>query len=358
MVRFADARVPNRFVCKDGFVCEASQTCLPMSKVCDGHPHCPLKDDEIMCNLECPTGCVCSGFYVECRMATYINITYITVMAMPARVINLSENIHTTSTFSISTPMPYLYSLNISMCNITEFGSTPFYNARNLLTLDIRRNQFKEINANTFTGLKKLRTLLLDFNERLRSISPMSFVDLINIKELSIRGSGLKLLQKDTFSGLNLRLLDLSYNTLSSIEDFAFNNLKCNEIYLLDSDIHSFGKGMFYGATEVRHLVTPAFKFCCIRPAGLQENDCLPQKDAFSSCEDLMRNRTLQILLWVIGIMALVGNVLSLVYRIAIDNKRLTIGFGIFVTNLALADFFMGLYLIIIAVADVYYRDR
>ena len=57
-------------------------------------------------------------------------------------------------------------------------------------------------------------------------------------------------------------------------------------------------------------------------------------------------------------ISALVGNSLALVYRLKFDTKRLKIAYGIFVTNLTIADFLMGVYLIIIAIADQMYRNR
>ncbi|XP_053374810.1 G-protein coupled receptor GRL101-like [Mercenaria mercenaria] len=71
-----------------------------------------------------------------------------------------------------------------------------------------------------------------------------------------------------------------------------------------------------------------------------------------------MRNGTLQALMWTIGILALLGNISSLVYRLLYDRKRLKLGYGIFVTNLAIADLFMGVYMLMIAVADKIFRNR
>jgi hypothetical protein len=115
---------------------------------------------------------------------------------------------------------------------------------------------------------------------------------------------------------------------------------------------------MFNGVTSLRELHTPAFKFCCIRPCYVPEENCKPLKNEFSSCDDLMRNSVLQAILWIVGVASLCGNLSSIIYRLVYDRARLKIGYGIFVTNLAVADFLMGVYLIIIAVADSLYRNR
>jgi hypothetical protein len=80
--------------------------------------------------------------------------------------------------------------------------------------------------------------------------------------------------------------------------------------------------------------------------------------DEFSSCDDLMRHTLLQFLIWLIGITAFLGNILTVIYRLKYDRQRLKLGYGIFVTNLAIADLLMAIYLIIIAVADSVFRKR
>jgi len=345
-------------VCKDGFRCEASYVCIPKGEVCDGRYQCPFKDDELLCKFICPYGCTCIGFVVNCR-SVYANITDIFMYAKLVRVLDLSNNNgkHVFD-FNIVSTLPFLYHLNMSKCHINGFAKTPFKNAMNLLILDLSRNKFEKIEKSTFTGLRKLKTILLDFNEHLHAIAPLSFQDLINIRELRITGANLKTLEQDTFAGLTLRLLDLSNSGIETIQDNAFNGLKTDEIHLRGDDIQYFGKGIFSGVSEVRRLITPAYKFCCFRPKVLGESDCLPHGDAFSSCQDLLKSRSQQVLLWLIGSIALLGNMASLIYRISVDRQRLTLGYGIFVTNLAVSDFLMGMYLIIIAIADVVYRDR
>jgi hypothetical protein len=39
--------------CKGNFVCWESKMCLHLDRVCDRHPDCPHRDDEIDCRVEC-----------------------------------------------------------------------------------------------------------------------------------------------------------------------------------------------------------------------------------------------------------------------------------------------------------------
>ncbi|XP_052806499.1 G-protein coupled receptor GRL101-like [Mya arenaria] len=142
---------------------------------------------------------------------------------------------------------------------------------------------------------------------------------------------------------------------LVSIEPGTFNGLKVDKLSLKQC---GFGKDMFYGVLSLSELQTPKFKFCCIRPSYLLEERCVPRRDEISSCDDLIVNSALQALLWVTGLLAVLGNILSLLFRCMYDRENLKHGYGIFVSNLAAADLLMGLYMLIIGIADTKFRGR
>ncbi|XP_060587113.1 G-protein coupled receptor GRL101-like [Ruditapes philippinarum] len=229
---------------------------------------------------------------------------------------------------------------------------------------------------------KQVRLLDLSFNTALKSILQASYLDLKtlarlnvshcgieeithqaflrikNIKVLDLRSNNIRKITSGTFSQLRLNHIYLSGNSFIVIEDYAFNDMSVNVIDFETSSVAEFSQNIFTGLRDLKVLRTPAFKFCCIRPNYVPENNCYPYKDAFSSCEDLMRLSILQTMLWLVGLSAFFGNILSLVYRLKYDRSRLKLGFGIFVTNLAVADFLMGVYLIIVAAADAVFRKR
>ena len=198
----------------------------------------------------------------------------------------------------------------------------------------------------------------MSFNSEILTIETEAFKGLDSIVFLDLESLRVDVLSKASFAFLNLDILDLSGNIISEIDNNAFEALRTKRLYLNGTRIDSFGSDLFKGLEQIDYLITDDFKFCCVRPYYLSEDKCLPRKNEFSSCDDLMRNGILRSFIWIIGVFALLGNAASVFYHIQFDRKRLKLGYGIFVTNLAISDFVMGLYLIIVAVADMVYRGE
>ncbi|ROT84377.1 G-protein coupled receptor [Penaeus vannamei] len=93
------------------------------------------------------------------------------------------------------------------------------------------------------------------------------------------------------------------------------------------------------------------FRFCCL---AREVRFCHPPPDEFSSCEDLMTNIMLRVCVWVLGTVAFTGNLLVIVWRFIYHHDNKVHSF--LITNLALGDLCMGIYLLIIAAVDVNYR--
>lgn len=330
-----------------------------MSEVCNGKPQCPHKDDEILCNFFCPKKCTCEGYLIDCKQKGVTTLD-LKKISPNTRSLDLSQNVNTWKEFRLFVNLTYLFYLNISGCKIVSFSRHPFNTTVNLKILDISYNDFERLEPYMFYQMpaKHLEVLLLNGNKNLKYISGYTFFGISKLNELKITETKVRVLYKNTFSGLEVGVLDLSNNRIEEVESNAFEGLVVSEVNLMSNNIKRFDMQMFAGVSGLQLLKTPAYKFCCVRPSDVTEANCLPYKDEFSSCGDLMRNRVLQALLWVIGLLALVGNIVSLVYRLIYDRRRLSLGYGIFVTNLAVSDLLMGIYLIIIAIADVVLRDR
>ena len=67
-----------------------------------------------------------------------------------------------------------------------------------------------------------------------------------------------------------------------------------------------------------------------------------------------MKNNTVQICIWILGILAFLGNLLVIIWRI-IDREENRVQ-SFLLTNLAVADLLMGVYLLTIAIMDVRWR--
>lgn len=72
-------------------------------------------------------------------------------------------------------------------------------------------------------------------------------------------------------------------------------------------------------------------------------------------CDDLMKNDVLFVFLWIIGFSFLLGNFGVFVFKVFFDIDILKKGYGIFIINLSIFDFLMGVYMIIIVLVDEYY---
>ncbi|KAB0362054.1 hypothetical protein FD754_006210 [Muntiacus muntjak] len=87
------------------------------------------------------------------------------------------------------------------------------------------------------------------------------------------------------------------------------------------------------------------YGFCL--PKTLQ---CAPEPDAFNPCEDIMGYDFLRVLIWLINILAIVGNV-TVLFVLLTSRYKLTVP-RFLMCNLSFADLCMGLYLLLIASVD------
>ena len=69
-----------------------------------------------------------------------------------------------------------------------------------------------------------------------------------------------------------------------------------------------------------------------------------------------MKNKTLQVSVWILAALAIIGNIGAIVWRI--KDKATNPVQSLFIANLAGADFLMGLYLLIIAIVDVKWQGN
>ncbi|XP_071078844.1 G-protein coupled receptor GRL101-like [Haliotis cracherodii] len=349
-----DERGCINFTCPGRYSCRGNRVCIPWQQVCDTVKHCPEGDDEYFCNQVCPDDCVCKGSQITCRMF-YLD----TIAHLPryTRVLDLSKTYNITIKNNTFYHMESLAVLNLSNLGVHELEEDCFSGLENLLRLDLRKNFLKKIPNGLFRSMRNLHTLLLTGNDILQ-IYPGSFDGLSNLPSLDMSNMALTTIAENTFYGLSsLIFLNLSHNKLTLIEDRSFTGAgKVQTLDLTNNDITEFTGDIFSGLDKLSYLHNDKYVFCCFRPQGVPEEQCLPAADEFSSCSDLMRNEALRISMWVLGFTALVGNLLVILSRCIYDRQSLKRSNDFFVANLALSDFVMGIYMIIIASADTIYR--
>nr|XP_054753960.1 uncharacterized protein LOC129259723 [Lytechinus pictus] len=339
----------DNYTCPSGsYRCHGENFCLNQSQVCDGIKQCPDGDDEFFCGKPCPPGCECTGLAYTC--SADIGWTLESARAIPVntRTLNLSgvalserrerRSIQVNKTLEEAIHIDFrefklLAELDISNNEIEVINPGSFSSLINLYKLVLARNQIRHLQNRTFEGLLHLVHLDLSDNP-LTTIEPGTFFHLDTIPVLNLSSLEIGTLQPRSFEGLtNVRHITLQNNPLRRIETGAF---------------------LLLNTTET--IYTDEYVFCCLVSSDTR---CEAPVDQFSNCQDLMRNRFLRVAIWLLGLSALVGNAFVMSWRWRTRHKEPTKRVQTFlILNLAFSDLLMGLYMIIIGSADMYYREE
>ena len=344
-----DEKNCKNFTCPGFFRCKGEKRCLDQFEVCDGVPHCSnTNDDEKYCHYvkyPCPRNCTCFGYAIKCPMSKYIQLPSI---SNQTRTLDMSHNkLHITP--NLFSNLSYLIRLNISNNGISKLENGSFLYLYNLIELDLSNNGISQLVNGTFLHLGNVHQLYLNGNH-ITHIFPGAFIGLNKLKVLDLSSQRLAILKDGTFVGLiSLSNLDLSMNSIYKIEENSFLGLsRLHRLYINGNQIRTISEKSL-SFTNLDYLKTDAYKFCCFSNATM----CLPGPDEFSSCDDLLANKTLQISIWGLGLMALLGNLAVISLRCVKEksspNSKL-------ITNLGISDCLMGVYLLIIATVDQLYR--
>ena len=332
--------------------------------MCDGTRHCPNGQDELYCDQDafCPPGCTCTGRVVQCGHSIAYNTSW-TNFHPDTRAIDLSGvflgSMSEVYFGSVTVQMIWLAHLNLSFTNLTSVPANLKF--PNLYILDISFNNLTVLKTGVFNLLANLKVLNLTNNLKLSYIEKRAFLGLEKLEFLDLSNSILGRLASRVFQPLQmLQVLNLSNSYLDVMQKDSFHGLK-NLLYLdiRQNDIKTFHRDLFKDLTEIKTMYAPSQTFCCSAFWGgrlLDSNECEAPVDSISSCEDLLQQTAFRVLLWLFTVMALIGNIIVIIFRIFFDSLSVGRTFGVFVTNLAFSDFFMGVYMLIICIADTSYR--
>lgn len=319
----------HNLTCPGFYRCYGHNNCVHSKYICDGVPHCPNKDDELYCNLTCPPRCTCEGYAFKCIQMfsplEYPQVRYLDLSGTPKPQL---------TNFRV---MEYLFFLNLSRCALTS-----------VLLQDLPRLQVLDL---SFNDMKSLESFKLEALEGLRhlNISGNSFLSVIDTEFTAFI---------QTAGAQALRTLSLRSVGLRSVKDRSMGLLsKLTALDLRGNPLNDFKKGMLEGLVNLYTLWADNPKLCCSYFQQVTIQECYAPEDELSSCNDLLRSDFFRISLWVLSVLAILGNTAVLIYRLCVEKRDSSSpSFRVLVINLCVSDLMMGLYLTIIGVADIHFR--
>ena len=370
-----DESACDSYTCPGYYRCRDSTVCLHPDHVCDGVLQCPQQDDEQLCwSPACPDACRCQGLAFVCTAnfsaSSHPALRYLDASGSGMTPHDLNRNF-------------YLIALRLSNSSLRNLEALTF---PNLKSLDLSWNAISYINMQSLRFMKSLKFLSLSgnplvtvSNTALTESGTLHFEDSeplyrnagnsrstmtsLKLQSLDLSQTDLRVYNGTTLSNApDLKTLNISSSKLDTItaEGFMFNP-KLEIVDVKDSHLKTFPNNLLKGLKSLRVVNADNFKLCCkaMLPDGFAIKNCHAQQDLLASCEDLLRSNTHRVFLWTFASLAVLGNAGSVVARLCLHHDGSAQGgFSVLVTNLSLADFFMGVYLAIVGVADAVYRGE
>ena len=229
-----------------------------------------------------------------------------------------------------------------------------FINLHKLNELYLIENRLITLDHRVFHQLLELKYLYIDDN-RISDLKDGTFSSLIHLETLSVAFNLLTFLPFNIFENLHsLVQLDLSGNKLQTIPQISHMVL-LNKVHLFGNPLTKIAKNMFSGVSNTASIVVdqPEVCICYLNDSDTCFNKLKPSP--YLTCNRLLPFTALTIFMWVIGFSSIFGNIFVVWRRLQqrAENKVQSL----LLSNLAMSDLLMGIYMIIIASADIYYGE-
>ncbi|XP_061189712.1 G-protein coupled receptor GRL101-like [Saccostrea echinata] len=251
-----------------------------------------------------------------------------------------------------------LKTLDMSFNRITHLHLEDFTYFFNLMYLDLQSNNISWIDDETFEELSNLCFLDLSSN-LLQSIKRSFFQNLEKLQYLYLQRNLISTIEVESFYSLkSLVILDLSNNKITSLKGKYFRNLEELRYLYLQNNKFQVSEGMFDGLSSLRLMQVDFFSLCCAKPRNIYDIKCIAPENEISSCTNLIAVPILNVGIWYIALFAAFGNFAVFWYKIIYLKRQSARAHFIFTINLNWADFVMGIYLFIIAIANLVYNGR
>ncbi|XP_035781991.1 relaxin receptor 2-like [Anopheles albimanus] len=271
--------------------------------------------------------------------------------------------------------------LVLSGNRINRLSASNFLNLDFLEELDLKDNLIDSLTEDVLQPLTNLRILYLN-NNRLRRVQQGMIPQLLTLQTLSLAKNQIDTVEVRALHLPSLEHLYLSENQLTVIRNDTFGNLtNLVGLFLNSNKITHFELDAFGGINKLATLNLQGNKFIRIDrrvldnltnlhyihfsefhhcKAALHVRVCEPKGDGISSNRHLLDNPVLRASVWVMAAVGIIGNLLVLFGRYVVGSRssQAHAEHSLYLRHLAASDLLMGVYLAIIATADIIFRGE
>ena len=205
------------------------------------------------------------------------------------------------------------------------------YVTYSLKQFDISSNRLTRTKKFCFTILTSLKIFHLQQNSIL-NLEDNSFYELLHLRLLDLSCNKITNLKNKLFNGLNnIKTINLTFNLIMFVDSDAFRDVS-------PRTVHSFD-----------------LKVCCMH--GSWTRCKAKKKNTFLNCDDLLSNKFMKYLSFLVGSLTIFLNIIS--FFLNIKKKRMENRTqNIFNPYLAVTDWLFGVQLVIISIADMHYKGN
>ncbi|XP_038052702.1 uncharacterized protein LOC119725369 [Patiria miniata] len=315
----------------DQYLCAGKRQCILHESLCDGELDCEFEDDEHNCDVrgrpdDCVGALIDGKLQIKCNQGW--NTTTLNQIASITSILELTGGNATTLEEGMFKRFPKLRTLSLRSNNISEIKLSAFAGLSNLTTLDLSENNIGELDGGVFSELTMLNVMGMQLVP-LQLIRGRAFEGLKNLRTLILMTD----VSTAGTNGFSQRV------SATKVEDGALTDLISLQTVYVDDH-----------------------RLCCdfssVLPAEEKCVNTQLQSPLFN-CGRLMPNTVLQVFMWILGFSALIGNLLVIAWRIREDSgKGSKYVHSFLVLNLAMSDFLMGVYMVIIATVDAIKKEE
>ena len=263
--------------------------------------------------------------------------------------------------------------------HISKVPSPLFRETTYLETIYLNDNRIVDIDHQLFQGLTRMRFIDLQ-NNRIVSLESSHFESLGNLNMIDLSKNSLKTIEMSSkLIFKELQYIYLSRNKLSVFKARMFQNMpSLKHLDLADNLIDNFDSWHLFAGTvfpyvidlrgnnlyfinddsfvgfnnDTTIVVKNAASCCFIRTAI-----CLFSvgKSQFLTCGRLLGNLSQRVFMWMLGLFSVVCNISVFIYQLRRQEGNKVQ--RMFISSLSCSDMLMGIYMVMIASADLYYRN-